>query len=162
MAMTADILLQLRPSRQLRHWLVISHGLVLAAVLVLWPDPWLRIVASSIVLVSLFWQWRRSLLLPVQRLQALADGSIRWHAEGDWQAGSVLPDSFQHPYLLILHIAPEEGRRFRLLLWPDSSDAASLRRLQIWLRWCWPERGQADAITPDKGVGPDDGSAPLP
>lgn len=55
---------------------------------------------------------------------------------GEQSSGQLLPESLITPWLIVLHIVLDGGRKRRsLLILSDAMDAASYRRLRVELRW---------------------------
>ncbi|GAB1232151.1 hypothetical protein UT5_03660 [Ferrigenium sp. UT5] len=54
---------------------------------------------------------------------------------GDPVAGVISDSSFVSPYLTLINIRTDTGRRRSLVIMPDSLQAEDYRRLRVRLRW---------------------------
>ena len=137
-AYATPLVLEPRPSRQLLSLALLVHAGALALLPVLAAIPWpLRLLLAGLVVGSLWFElgrlgWRRD----ARRIRRLS-----WGADNDWRLelangeeldARLLPSSFVHPRLVVLHLRVEGRRPARTLaLMPDSLDAQSLRRLRV-------------------------------
>lgn len=140
--------IELKPSRRL-GWL--QAGMVALALLAVGlaalPAGWqLALGAGVLGLAGL--SARPAAL--ATRLRIGADGGLQGQdAAGEWQAMSVLGDSFASPALIVLRYRDGGGAvRTRILL-PDSAPADDLRRLRVSLRWA--RRTRSDTTAPGAG-----------
>ena len=74
-------------------------------------------------------------------VQALFKAEQAAHA---FQLVSLLPASIALPLLVVLCVSDDNGRRHRLLVWPDAVPADTHRALRVYVRWC---RGAANPET---------------
>ena len=88
---------------------------------------WLMVLASEGYL-----PWRR----PVTGLRVDAAGDLYLLPGGEGPC-AVSDASLASRYLTVL-VCRAAHRRYRLVLWPDSTDPESLRRLRVHLRWQRP------------------------
>lgn len=123
-------------SRLAKWWLWGWHGLA-AGVTLLLPFPWWGLL--GLIAGSLYWRLLRDPYWFTQ-LQALADGRVllTW-ASGEQDEATIVAGGLVTPWLIVLPLHCEQGKRLRLLLWPDSAPAEILRQWRVWLRWCWPQ-----------------------
>lgn len=49
---------------------------------------------------------------------------------------SLLPASIALPLLVVLSVSDDNGRRHKLLVWPDAVPADTHRALRVYVRWC--------------------------
>lgn len=125
----------LQPSRLARHWAIIAHGLVFAAVLFLNFPPWYLAAYTLVILASLWWCWRKIPMPSVETLECREDGSIAWVVDGDQRVGHIQANTLIHPVITAVTLKGVEGEVVRVVLWPDSAPAEQLRQLRVWLRW---------------------------
>ncbi|MEN8166439.1 MAG: protein YgfX [Pseudomonadota bacterium] len=127
------------PSRYLAVWLVITHAV---ALIVIWQIQlhvaW-KISMSLALLGYLIWQLQLHLLRrnDTAILEAIVASDGIWHLtlkSGIELSGELLPDSFVKPWLMVLgfRIAPLPINK-RLILFPDSLDKETARRLRVHL-----------------------------
>lgn len=100
--------------------------------------------AAIALLLLTIWSWYRAHRLHVLHRGNKAVRRAVWQADGQWllqghhgdeQPASLLPSSYLHPRLLILNFRiGGTGQRRNLLLFPDSLDFQTLRRLRSRLR----------------------------
>ena len=131
----------LRPSRLLA---LLLGGACLGAValLLLLPLPgWGKALATAAMLGGGWHALRRHAWLraaqSIRGIEVNVRGELRCRTPAqDWQPAQVLGSSTVTPWLVVLNLR-FEGRRLarHAVLLPDSADAATLRRLRVWLRW---------------------------
>ena len=135
--MELPLRLQLQPSRSLLVFLAGGHILAGVAVCLL-PLPALMRTGLVVLLGLLFLrQWHAcSRNLPALLLRR--DSQLELiAADGEPVVVEVGDDTVAWPWLVVLHLRTEAGRRSALVLFPDglAGDDAH-RRLRLWLRWC--------------------------
>lgn len=132
-ASVTPLYLEPQPSRRLLRLLLLSHlaTAVLLAVLsvhFIWPVA---------VLPPLWFSHRhyRRRCLATARLARETDGSWLWHRDdGSVVPVRLLPDTVLTPWLVVLHVREEGGRRHSLALLGDSLPAEQFRALRVALR----------------------------
>jgi toxin CptA len=139
------LFLDIRRSRLLIAWIVAVH-LLGVSVAVLVPLEWFwRAGIILAVAVSLLFSWKKFVFgqsrLSVRRLV--------WDAEGDWyvvfpdgkeEDARLLPDSFVHPWLVILNLRMRQsGRVISVPFFRDSLDKDTLRKVRVRLRTLPPD-----------------------
>ncbi len=133
--------LKLLPSRTLVLLLAMAHLLSLLVVWLLQLIPVIQIAASLMILASFLFHLRRDGLLT-------AGSSIpQFHLDsecnctyltrnGTWHDARVLGSSMVTPWLSVLNLSPENSRLTRhIVIFPDSADAESQRKMRVLLRW---------------------------
>lgn len=129
-AYAAALRLELKPSRQRRHWRRLTHFLV-AATLPMLQEPWLIAAVALVLLVSLY----RSRTEPVITLLWDSDG--RWSLfEDDCESEVTLAETpFVQPWLVILPLRMDGLQRARrIVIFPDMLPVQEFRRLRVRLR----------------------------
>lgn len=132
-ASVTPLYLEPQPSRRLLRLLLWSH-LVSAILLTgmalhhLWPA----------MLLPLLWfshrHYRRR-CLATARLAHESDGSWLWHRDDDTVAQvRILPETLLTPWLVVLHLREESGRRHAAILLGDSLPPDQFRALRVALR----------------------------
>jgi len=127
--------LQLRPSRMAS---VATLALYLMALPMPWLanlSAWLAACLSGAILLALLLaarHWRQS---QGSRLKLLADGNWLLEEGGLATEYALGEGVYCTLGLVVLPLRAEDGRKRRLLLWPDSTAPDALRRLRVWLRW---------------------------
>lgn len=132
--------LELRPSRQLLFLIAISHGGACVLPFLLSVPVWASLCAALLAAAG---AWH-GLRLHVLRRHPQALTGLHWRDDGEWEAtvvtgavqeGLRLDASYAHAWLVILYLAPVEGRRRQpVLLLRDSLDPSAFRRLRVRLR----------------------------
>lgn len=126
-------------SRRLAGALVGVHGLAAGCVIAVLPGWGAPLAACTL----LAWSLGTSLRGEALRLgrKSIASFSVREDAscelhlrDGSNLAGVVRPSSFAAPWLITLVVRLDGGGFRTLAIPPDSTDAASHRRLRTWLR----------------------------
>ena len=128
------LLIDPRPSGVLRAAVAAVHGAVAVLTLIGGADRTVTAVVFSLLLISLasalFWI-RRPVSL-VWRADDKVEGTI-WRSP--IQEADLLPATFEHPRLVILHLRePDTGTRWRVPIAADSVDHDTMRRLRVRLR----------------------------
>ncbi|WP_373975050.1 hypothetical protein NT239_15645 [Chitinibacter sp. SCUT-21] len=128
-------ILKLNPvSRWQRGFLLSMH--LLAGVNAWWMSWPMALALDGVLVLSLFWQWRRENL--VSSIQCLPDGVMQVQlSEGTSHLMELQPSSVLTAQVLVLHLKGE-NKRINFVVWPDSADAEVLRQWRIYLRWMWP------------------------
>ncbi len=90
----------------------------------------------------------RAARLPQLALDEAGSVHVR-SGEGEWQAVTVLPDSFVSSTLVVLRYRQQRARARTVTLLPDSASPDDLRRLRVSLRWARHTR--SDTSSPDAG-----------
>jgi len=125
--------IELRPSRYLLIFILISHLGALVLLLLLPVQLWAKLLVALLVLFSLTRQWQSH----VHVYQHL-----RWDSQNQWwlsdqsgknYAAALLPGSYVHPLMLVLRFKVQK-RTCHLVLLPDSADPDLLRRLRVRLK----------------------------
>lgn len=132
-ASATALYLEPRPSRRLLRALQLSH---LASALLLWflPLHVLWSVAALPVLLFSYRHARRGCLAAV-RIARESDGSWLWHRDdGSVVPVHLLPDTLLTPWLVLLNVREEGGRRHSLPLLGDSLPPEQFRALRVALR----------------------------
>lgn len=132
-ASVTPLYLEPQPSRRLLRVLRLSH--LASAILLLWLS--LHFLWPA-VLLPLLWlshrYYHRRCRMPV-RLARESDGSWLWHRGDDSVVPvDVLPETVITPWLVLLHVREEGGRRHVLPLLGDSLPAEQFRTLRVALR----------------------------
>lgn len=132
-ASVTPLYLEPQPSRRLLRVLLWSHlasaGLLIGLALhFFWPA----------LLLPLLWFShhfsRRRVLQPV-RLARESDGGWLWHRDDDTVAPvRLLPETLLTPWLVVLHLREESGRRHAAVLLGDSLPPDQFRALRVALR----------------------------
>ncbi|MDX1251937.1 MAG: hypothetical protein IDH49_06745 [Gammaproteobacteria bacterium] len=130
------------------------HGGALAILLPLAFSLWAKAVLAGVITASLAYILNTHALLRHER----AVLRLIWGSDDDWTlhtargeavVARLLPGSYVHPLLVVLNFEinvsdingriPSRARRRSVVLAPDSSDAATLRRLRARLNFFLPE-----------------------
>lgn len=128
---TPELRLEGRPSRIGLRWALLLHGLMALAWGLSQP-PFLVSVAVVLVwLLSVWSLWKNRNRVAVQGLRYRVD-AWQWQQGGRWLPAQRLPGKIVTPWLMLLRFRVQ-GRKRHCLLWPDSADADSLRRLRVLL-----------------------------
>lgn len=131
---------QFRPSRYLAAILIVAHGVVIAALLLLPFPAWTKAALAMLILFSMVYHvWRDAWLAAPSSGIALKleeDHAELTTRNGGHLEGQVLADSFVTPYLTVLNVLPQDARFARsIVIMPDTLDAESFRQLRVWMRW---------------------------
>ena len=96
--------------------------------------PWLQLLVTFVVVLSLYRNWLRHVTRRCSALQALIwlhDRECRIITRhGEPLDGVLLPQVFVMPWLVILHYR-SDGRRHSLFILPDMLPAVTFRRLRV-------------------------------
>ncbi len=133
-------MVRLRPSLSLQVLAVTVHVVTFAAILIYvsGTDRWYWLGGIIVCALWSFWGLRQPVIRRIEiddQLQAkliLAKGAKMIMAE-------LRADSMVRRNLLALNWHTNNGV-VRTLLLPDMTDKQSWRRLQIWARWCQPQK----------------------
>lgn len=132
-ASVTPLYLEPRPSRRLLRALSLSH--LASAVLLLWLS--LHFVWPALMLPLLWFSHhhcQRRCRIAV-RLARESDGSWLWHrGDGTVAPVRVLPETVLLPWLVLLHVREEGGRRHVLPVLDDSLPVEQFRALRVALR----------------------------
>ncbi len=139
---SVPLYLELRPSRIFAALLLVIHGGAAGCVLIV-PLPWpVRVLLVGIILFSLRYTISRWALLRHNK----AVTALLWDDLGEWKLFSrdgkemavrLEPDSFVSPWWVVLNFsAIDASGRYSTVLFPDSLDGESFRRLRVRLRIC--------------------------
>ncbi|WP_127477184.1 protein YgfX [Sulfurivermis fontis] len=132
-ASVTPLYLESQPSHRLLRLLLWSHlasaGLLIGLALhFLWP---------ALLLPPLWFShqyYRRRTLQPV-RLARESDGGWLWHRGDDTVVPvRILPETLLTPWLVVLHLREEGGRRHAAVLLGDSLPPGQFRALRVALR----------------------------
>lgn len=140
--------IELKPSRQLG--LLIGGLLVLALVAVQQAalPGGVQVVLGVAGAGLSVWGWRRACALATLRLGA--EGHLQCLDDAaEWRDIEVLGESFVSTRLIVLRYRLAGASAQTLTLLPDSSDAESLRRFRVSLRWASHRR--SGRASPDAG-----------
>ncbi len=130
----------IRPSRMLTIFLVLSavllvaliSGLPLAVGWRLAGMAWVLPVLGYVLLRDVWLQTSRSYvafnLVALQRITLIP-------RRGEPVTGSIDKSSFVSPYLALINITTDSGKRRSLVITPDSMGETDFRRLRVQLRW---------------------------
>ena len=141
MAGTEFIDVPIRTSRILAAILISMHAAAIIAVSVLPVPLWIRVTAEALLLVSAALMVRRYAFLKgsqaCSRLRISKHGDCRLELAADRVAtGRLQPGWLASPLLIVARVRCTGERLARkIVLLPDSSDADTLRRLRIFLRF---------------------------
>lgn len=137
--------LEIQRSQKLLSLLLVTH---LGAFMLIWTltiaIQW-QLLLALIILGSLFYYTKAYYLLtsPNAVVHAIWDADENWHlslANGSIISARLLPDTYIHPWLVVLNfICQDPSKKYSLPLLPDSLDANTLRRLRVRLRTSSPE-----------------------
>jgi hypothetical protein len=133
--------LKLHPSRTLVFLLAMAHLLSLLVVWLLPLMPAIQIAASLLILAGFLFHLQRDGLLAAGnsilhlRLDSECNCSYQT-CNGAWRDARVLGSSMVTPWLSVLNLSPENSRLARhVVIFPDSADAESQRKMRVLLRW---------------------------
>lgn len=138
--------MDLRPSNLLTAALLLTGGAVIVFAVVLPMPLWIKgLLGLTGVMATLYHvahDARRRLPGAIVALAISAKGELRVKPRAhDWLDAVVLPGSTVTPWLTVLNVRTADRKRMRsIVILPDSLDAASFRRLRVWLRWGEPAR----------------------
>ena len=135
-----EFMVRMRPSLLLQVLAVIVHVITFAAILMYVPgtDRWYWLAGLIVCALWSFYGLHQPVIRRIEiddQLQAkliLAKGAKMIMAE-------LRADSMVRRNLLALNWHTNNGV-VRTLLLPDMTDKQSWRRLQIWARWCQPQK----------------------
>lgn len=133
--------LKLRPSRTLAFLLAVAHLLSLLAVWLLPLVPAIQIGGNLLLAASLGFYLRRDGLLAaagsIQQLRLDPECNCTYQTRnGTWQDARLLGSSMATPWLTVLNFSTGKSRLARhVVIFPDSADTESLRKLRVLLRW---------------------------
>jgi len=123
-------------SRCLASLVVLSHGGVLPLIPLLPVSWWLRLALAVLVFISFWRQFR----LQVLRRDPQAITALEWRADGSWlltarnginMSPALKADSYVHPALVILNFSGTGNRLLSIVLFRDSLDHDTFRRLRL-------------------------------
>jgi len=130
----------IRPSRILTAFLLLSSALLLALICNS-PTPFYWRLAGALGVLLAFGfvllrdarlrygkSWVAVELGPQGRISLIP-------RKGDPVQGKVDRSTFVSPYLVLLNIKTDSGKRHSVVIMPDSMGAADFRRLRVRLRW---------------------------
>jgi len=137
------IRIELHRSFFCRIALAASHGAALAAIA--WPDwaPVFKAPLLVLILVLFAVAWRAC--VGGQHLVLGGDGQVLYQEKPttEEQGAEVLSGTVVYPWLVVLRLGLDDGRRVTVVVWPDSTTAENFRRLCVWLRWKAAPSGNA-------------------
>ena len=146
-----DLRITIGPSMLLAGALGAAH---MAAGWLLWlvPIPGLgKAVFTLAIAASLvYFMARDALLHAPQSIVALelrdSGGVFLQTRHGEWIEGEVLGSTYVSPFLTVINFRPQGRRGARhVILLSDNLDPRDSRRLRMWLRWKWSDRGRPAA-----------------
>lgn len=141
----SPLTIDVRRSRQLLIVLLVAHGGALVFIWALTIPLWLILVIALVIAISLIYSLKRHYLRNTDNaiVQAVWDADDNWHllfADHTTAVGRVLPDSYIHPWLVVLNFATQNpNRKYSLPLLSDSLDPDTHRRLRVRLRTSSPD-----------------------
>jgi toxin CptA len=125
--------LTLRPSRIYAAVLLPAAALASAGIGFADLPTWVRAVAATGLLAGMAQAWRQQKSRPLG-LRISQSGQMEILLD-DWQAANIQGQAVVLPWLISLTAILENGAAKKLVLWPDSADADTLRKLRVWLKW---------------------------
>lgn len=145
--MQFPITIGLRRSRLLS---LVLHlvGLLAAAAILAFP-AWFPLKGLLLLALAISMGLARSGLSPgIHALRLTREGavSVCASAGGDFLSARLLSGACVHPWLSVLPLALEDGRRHTLLIASDSLSADDFRRLRVFLRWRLDLSGADDDV----------------
>lgn len=130
--------LQARPSRLWLGFVLLMHALYGAAILACMPQQWWLLLPAPLSLAYCLavdgWLWPRPGL---SSLEVGAHGELTILYRGLPLSAQLLPSSTVWSWLTVLQLQ-SGGRRFSLMLLPDSTSLEARRRLNMYVRWFPP------------------------
>lgn len=132
----APLTIELRPSSRFLLFLSLTHVLALLALLLCRFDTTVTIVIAALVIAGFVYSLRRHVLLKAP----MAITKLRWDEHDQWfvenrrqETTAVRLDvqSFRYAWLLVLNFVSEENKKYTVVLFRDSTDAVSFRRLKV-------------------------------
>jgi len=121
-------------SRRLMGMLIVMHGVAGWAVWWAFPEGWMRVSGSLVLLASLAYNLMQHSRRRFTGLELDADGTFRLRRDDAWQTARLL-DAFVTPTLTVLRLRLENGKTVALTLLPDSLSGNDFRRLRVSLKW---------------------------
>lgn len=124
-----------RPSLRLASFLVLAHGGTLLLLWTLAVATGLKLAVAALVLLDMLHGWRRH----VRRSGAGVVDEVILQTGGQWLLqfpgreplpAGLLPDSYVHPWLIVLRFRHRDGC-CSLVLLPDMIDRDCHRRLRV-------------------------------
>jgi hypothetical protein len=111
--------------------------LVLAASLGRDDNGLAALAALLLGTLAILWSWRAQAARGAQGILSVDDaGRARWHDRRSGALCSVMPDRwFVAGSFVWLALADASGRRFELLMFPDTAEGDAWRRLNAWMVW---------------------------
>lgn len=131
--MFIPIELAMRPSRIYAGTLLLAHGLALTGIWLAELPQTVRLIATGLLMLGALVLWRMEGAGP-RGLRVTQSGQVEIYMN-DWQSAVVKGQPVVLPWLVSLTAQPENGKARRLMIWPDTVDADSLRKLRVWLKW---------------------------
>lgn len=131
--MFIPIELAMRPSRIYAGILLLAHGLALTGLWLAELPLTVRLIATGLLMMGAYVLWRTEHVGP-RGLRVTQSGQIEIFMN-DWQPAVIKGQPVALPWLVSLTAQPENGKACRLMIWPDTVDADSLRKLRVWLKW---------------------------
>lgn len=141
--------LKLQPSRTLVFLLALAH---LLSIFVVWLLPLTlanHIIASLLVAASSGFYLRRDGLLAaagsILQLRLEPDCTCTYQTrDGSFKEASLLGSSMVTPWLIVLNFSSDKRWLARhVVIFPDSADEETLRKLRVLLRWKCGNPGKA-------------------
>ncbi len=128
--------LELGRSRLLQLYLGLLHGVALL-ILPFMQLPATIVLPVALVLLLSYLRYRRRYWRAAHPdavrsvVWGVADRVELTLGSGRRADATLLPQGFIQPWLVILHLRPDTGRRRHLMVLPDMLDAESFRRLRV-------------------------------
>jgi toxin CptA len=131
---------RLRPSLGAQCLAVGMHGLALCAI-ALYSAGWQCLLWVLAWIFSVLWACSGLRQTKVKKIEVNQYGQaslvvMHWKTA---VPAILCPDSMVRAKLMALHWQTAKGSVYQLLL-PDMMDAQAWRRLQVWVRWCQPNK----------------------
>ncbi|MHB1246088.1 MAG: protein YgfX [Sulfuriferula sp.] len=127
-------------SRRLMTILIAMHSVAGWAVWWAFPQDWIRISGSVVLLASLAYNVAQLGRRRFTGLELDADNSFRLCRAEVWQTAQLL-DAFVTPLLTVIRLRLENGGTGVVTLLPDSLAEDDFRRLRMRLKWGMTEDG---------------------
>lgn len=124
--------------------LILTCALLASALDAFFPVPSsMRVGLVGLIWGVAAWAWLR-LAPPFAGLRLERDGgiSIRRYGATDLEGATLLSGATVHPWLSIVRLKTDDGRRHWVILAGDTPEGAAFRRLRVFLRW------RADFVRP--------------
>ena len=125
--------LAIKPSRIYSGVMLAACGLAMTGVWLAVMPVGVRAALALLLLLAAVHYWRKG-LSGVHGLRIMQSGHLEI-LQANWLPAVIRGQPVVLPWLISLVVLPEGGKARRLMIWPDSVDADSARRLRVWLKW---------------------------